>query len=451
MLAAPAAADTLPEAIALAYATNPQLSAARAGLRAVDEGVAIARSGALPSASASGSFTQLLTERFGDAGRNWSAGATVSQPVWQGGRVRANLASADARVAAERARLAALESQIVVDVVTVYADVLRADAVVRLNEGQVAVLEQQLRASTDRFEVGDVTRTDVAQSDARLAAARAQLDAARAQAVFARQAYRRLVGRMPGALAPLPPLPPLPQTEAQAQERALEGNPQLAVARLDEEAAARDVRVARAQRGPSVAAQASISYARNEGPLPAIDGVDPRIGVTASMPLFTGGLIAAQVRQAQARQSQALELLSSTERFVTEAAVASFAQLRTAESLIQSARVQISANELAAEGTRQENLVGNRNILDVLNAEQELLQSRVALVQAERDRYVAAFQLLDATGEVDRVLEALVPARYDPEANARRVRSRQASEFGYDPDPRIDRARNILPTVGPQP
>lgn len=458
LVGSPVAADTLPEAIAAAYATNPEIAAARAALRQVDEGVPLARSATLPSAGLDGSFSQNLSEQFGDLGRVWRGGVTIRQSIFEGGRIRANISAAEARILAQRARLRATEYRVLVDTVTAYADVLRTEAVVRLNENQVKVLEQQLRASRDRFEVGDLTRTDVAQSEARLAASRAQLTAARAQQVAAQQAYRRLVGRPPAQLTPLPPLPPLPTSEGEARDIALEQNPSLVAARFDERASLDEVRAAKAQRGPSVGVQASGAYTRFEGqavgfgPRGSLSGFEPQIGVSASLPLFTGGAIAAQVRQAQARQSQALELITLSERLVAEGAIDSFVQLRAAESVIESAKVQVSANELAAEGVRQENLVGSRDILDVLNAEQELLNARVSLVQAERDRYVAAFRLLETIGDIEPVLAGAPVGRYDAAANAARVRGRGFQEFGYDLDPRTDRTRNQAPGfVGPQP
>ncbi len=458
LLACPAAADTLPEAIAAAYATNPEIAAARAALRQVDEGVPLARSSALPSAGLDGSFSQSLSDQFGDLGRIWRGGVTIRQSIFEGGRIRASISAAEARILAQRARLRATEYRVLVETVSAYADVLRTEAVVQLNENQVKVLEEQRRAAQDRFEVGDLTRTDVAQSEARLAAAQAQLTAARAQQVMAQQAYRRLVGRPPGRLAPLPPLPPMPASEAEARDIALEQNPNLVASRFDEKASLDDVRAAKAQRGPTVGVQASGTYTRFEGqavgfgPGGGLSGFEPQIGVAASLPLFTGGAIAAQVRQAQARQSQALELIALNERLVAEGAVDSFVQLRTAESVIDSAKVQVSASELAAEGVRQENLVGSRDILDMLNAEQELLNARVSLVQAERDRYVAAFRLLETIGDIEPVLAGAPVGRYNAAANAARVRGKGLQEFGYDRDPRTDRTQNQAPGfVGPQP
>mgnify|MGYP002653912465 CR=1 FL=1 len=314
---------------------------------------------------------------------------------------------------------------------------------------RIAELEQELRASRDRFEVGDVTRTDVAQSEARLSVSQANLIAARGNAVFARQAYQRLVGRPPGQLDPLPPLPPLPADDAQALSRSAELNPVLAAARANERAAAEDVRAAKAGRMPSIGVQASANYNDYSNNRLGASGFDPRIGVTAGMPLFSGGLIAAQVRQAQARQSEALETISLTERQVTENVNNSWALLKTSEATITAANSSVRANTLASEGVRQENQVGSRDILDVLNAEQELLNSRVQLVQAERDRYVAAFQLLEAVGAADIALEGPGVQRYDPTVNARRVAGKGFAEFGYNPDPRKDTARDTAPITNP--
>ncbi len=449
----PAEAETLSTAIVSAYSNNPQLAAARAQVRQVDETVVLATSGTRPSINAQGNFSQDLLDNFGDAGRTWQGRVTLSQAIYQGGRIRAEIGAAEARVEAARANLASTEQDVIVQTVSAYAEVLRTAEIVRLNENQVRVLETELRASRDRFEVGDVTRTDVAQSEARLASANANLMNARGLAVVSAQDFARVVGRAPSGLAPLPPLPKMPATPEEALQVATATNPDLIAVRFNERAAGRDVSVVKRERGPNVGLQAGAQYTRIEGG-PAFfgfSGFNPTIGVQLNMPLFTGGRIASQVRQAQARQSEQLEILSLTERQVSAEAVGNFAQLGAAEAVIQSAKVQISANALAAEGVRQENQVGSRDILDVLNAQQELLNSQVTLVTAERDRYVLAYRLLAVMGRADVALDGTGVPRYDPAANAARVNGKGWSEFGYDPDPRTDRARNLAPEVmGPQ-
>ena len=452
LLAAPALADTLPEAVASAYSNNPQLAAARAQVRQIDEGVVTASSAGRPTINAQGIFSQDLLENFGDAGRTWQGRLTLNQAIYQGGRIRAQVGAAEAQVEAARANLAAVEQDIIVQTVTAYADVLRSAEIVRLNENQVKVLSQELRASKDRFEVGDVTRTDVAQSDARLALAKSNLENARGLEVVAQQTYEQIIGRAPRALAPLPPLPPIPSSAEEARAIATASNPDLIASRFRERAAGQNVSAIKRQRGPNIGVQAGAQYTRIEGG-PAFfgfSGFNPTIGVQLSVPLFTGGRIASQVREAQASQSEQLELVSLTERQVSAAAVGNFAQVNAAEAVIQSAKVQVSANALAAEGVRQENQVGSRDILDVLNAQQELLNSRVTLVTAEREKYVRTYQLLAAIGRADVALEGAPVTRYDPKVNYTRVKGKGWSEFSFDPTPATDRARNVAPLTGPQ-
>lgn len=450
LIAAPVSAETLQDAIASAYGSNPQVAAARARLRQVDEGVPIATAGTRPTVDLTGDFTQEFSDRLGDRGQLWRGGAVLRQPIYRGGRVRAGISAAEAQIASQRASLRATEYRVIVDTVAAYADVLKTQALVSLSEGQVKLLTEQLRASRDRFEVGDLTRTDVAQSEARLASSRAGLQGAMAQRTLARQAYRRLVGNEPADLQPLPALPETPGSDEEARNKAFEQNPSLAAARFAEKAAQENVRAAKAGRGPSVTLDAGARYVHGTDSIAGLTGFSPTLGVSAGMPLFSGGLIAAQVRQAQAAQSEALENITQTERLVTEGATGNYALLRTSEALIESAKSQISANALAAEGVRQENQVGSRDVLDVLNAEQELLNARVNLVQAERDRYVAAYELFEVMGNLETVLEGAPIGRYDAEANAKRVRGKGWQEFGYDPDPRTDLTRNQAPPlVGP--
>lgn len=453
LAAVPARADSLPEALASAYATNPDIAAARASLRAVDESLPIATSGTRPTVSLSGSFSQELSKRFGDEGQYWNGGISLQQPIWEGGRVRASISSAKARILAARERLRAAEYRLIVDTVSAYADVLRTQQEVRLNKNQVHVLSEQLRASQDRFEVGDLTRTDVAQSEARLERARSALVSAEANLTLVAQAYQRLVGRAPADLAPLPPLPPLPESESEAVRLATAGNPLLNAARLDEESAKAIVRQVKAQRLPSVSVTAGVGYTHYNGNLMprAATGFDPTLGVQATMPIFTGGRLAAQVRQAQAEQAAQIATIANVERLTIESASSQWALMKASESTIASARTTVEANELASEGVKRENEVGSRTILDVLNAEQELLNSQVDLVRAERNRYVAAYALLESIGDPDVALAGVPVERYDAAANAARVSKKGWSEFSHDPDPRTDVTRDNARLIGPQP
>lgn len=411
LAAAPAHAETLREALARAYQSNPQLAGGRAGLRALDEGVEQARALRRPSISASVGINQDFGElgTFDNNGRNFTASVGLDLPLFRGGLIRSSIGAADARLTAGRLDLIALENDLFRQATTAYEDVRRDREVVALNRSNVRVLAEQLRASRDRFEVGDLTRTDVAQSQARLAGAESQLRGAEAQLVASEQAYVRVIGAAPVALEPPPPLGALPDTSARAVELALDGNPTLAAQKADAEASGFDIGVARAAGRPTLTGSTGARYQNYLGTLrdslglPDTVGVSndtsaQSVGITLSVPIYQGGAVASRVRQARARQSQSAIGIITVERQVTEQARNAFEALVAARAVIVSAESAVAANELALEGTRAENSAGLRTILEVLNAEQELLNTRVELVRARRDAYVAGIALLAALG-----------------------------------------------------
>ena len=428
MVSATARGESLADALAEAYARNPELAAQRAQVRVIDEQVSAALAGGRPTVGARLNFDQAGLDAFRDNGRTYTAGGSVTWSLYQGGRVRTATTAAENRVLAARARLRATENQIVVAVVTAYADVLRFSELVALNENQVKVLERELQANSDRFEVGDLTLTDVAQSRARLANARATLIAAENQLAAARQAYIRAVGRAPDNLEPLPPLPPMPGTQGQAVDIAEANSPALLAARFEEAAARYDVKTTEKQRLPSVTSEFRASYLKFEGgggganfvrqgQFVAQDAI-----LTATIPIWQGGRFGTQIREAQARRSQLMEQISVVARQTQEQVVNSYNQLRAARAVIEASKAAVEANSLAAEGVREENKVGSRTIIEVLNAEQELLNTRVNLATAMRDEQVAAYSLLAAAGGAEVLALGVQAEFYDPEANARRVR-----------------------------
>ncbi|ABQ67462.1 TolC family outer membrane protein [Rhizorhabdus wittichii] len=439
----PAAADTLREALGLAYQSNPTLTGARAGLRATDEDVGIARAQGLPDVSATGSYNEFVkrsANAFTQPKRSLGGSATVSVPIYQGGFVRNSIRAAKARVEQGRAGLQATESDIFTQTVAAYMDVIRDTAIVDLNAGNVKVLETNLQASQDRFQVGDLTRTDVAQSEARLAGARANLRTAQAQLDASRQTYLEVVGKFPDALETPPALPGLPSTSEDAVDIAVTNNPDLASARQATRAAQYDIGVAEASRMPRLNAVGTGDYVDYRGTLAGgaagVRQVDKTATVSLQLqvPIYQGGGPAAQVRQAQARKSQAIENQTAVERAVIADARVAFARYEAALGVIDSSVSAVSANELALEGVRAEQSVGNRNLLDVLNAEQELLNSRSTLVSAKRDAYVAGFALIAAMGRAQaKDLGLDGGALYDPVANYRRVHGRI---WDWDSDPR---------------
>ncbi|MDB5697870.1 MAG: hypothetical protein JWN69_674 [Alphaproteobacteria bacterium] len=453
LLGGAAEADTLREALIQTYHSNPVITAQRAQLRSVDEGVALARSAGRPQLSGTAGFNQDLTRTGGGNGKNLSAGVDVSYPLFSGGAVRNQIGAARARVEAGRANLKATEGDVFTEAVGAYMDVIRDRSIVTLNSNQVKVLETNLQASRDRFEVGDLTRTDVAQSEARLSLARSNLALAEGQLDGSEENYRRVIGKLPGELEPPPPLPPLPATPEQAVDIALANNPDLTAISQQIRAAGLDVSVARAGRLPTVAAIANGSYVDYLGTADRQFGgtgisntqTSTGIGVQARVPLYQGGSVGARVRQSQAIQSQFIEQGIGVERGVVAQTRAAFSTYQAAEQAIRSNQTAVDANRLALEGTRAEQGVGTRNVLDVLNAEQELLNSQVALVSARHDAYVAGFALLNAMGRAEMEhLNLDGGALYNPIANYRRV-SRRISDWGDDPTPQPVATR----TVGP--
>ena len=411
--AASAATQTLREALVQTYNANPTIMAQRASLRSLDEGVAIARSEGRPQAGLQAGLNQdALTSNIpGRNGRDFTASADVSMPLYAGGRIRNNVRAANTRVEAGRADLRATEGDTFTEAVAAYMDVIRDRMIVNLNQNQVRVLETNLQATRDRFEVGDLTRTDVAQSEARLALARSNLAIAEGRLETSEENFTRIIGDVPGDLQPPPPLPQFPNSAEDATEVALENNNDLAAIAARARAAGFDVRVARGQRLPTVSAIASTRYfnalgtADESADLPegtlANTTTSTGVGLSMNMPLYQGGAAGARVRQAQALRSQLLEQSIATERLVVANTRAAYANYQAAQEAIESNEIAVAANQLALEGTRAEQTVGTRNVLDVLNAEQELLNSQVLLVSARRDAYVAGFQLLNAMGEAE--------------------------------------------------
>jgi outer membrane protein len=414
LVAGSASADTLRDALNAAYRGNPTLTGQRQALRATDADVAIARAAGRPQVAATVGVNRDLTQsgalRRLSKGPYLSGGLDVSYPLFSGGSVRNQIAAARTRVEAGRATLRAVEGDVFTEAVAAYMDVIRDRAIVELNENQVRVLSTNVEAARDRFQIGDVTRTDVAQSEARLALSRSALDTARGRETSSEENYRRIIGQRPGVLAPPPPLPPLPTVADQAVQIALVANPDLIAITRQTEAARLDIRVAEAARLPTVSGVASGDYVNTLGGSAGSDfagnpnartGTATSVGLQGRIPLYQGGLPAARIAQSVAFEAQTLEQRIATERAVVASTRSAFATYNAALGAVQSNLIAVSANELALEGARAENSVGTRTILEVLNAEQELLNAQVQLVTARRDSYVAGFQLLNAMGQAE--------------------------------------------------
>jgi len=461
LMAGTASADTLREALVSAYQTNPTLTGQRETLKATDATVAIAKAAGRPQVSGTVGINRDLSRsgilETGGHGPTLSAGIDVSYPLFNGGSVRNSVKAAQTRVEAGRATLGAVEGDVFTQAVSAYMDVIRDRSIVELNQNNVKVLETNLEATRDRFQIGDLTRTDVAQSEARLQLGRSQLAAAQGQLTASEATYRQVIGHPPGNLAPPPPLPPLPATADEAVRIALASNPDLIAISRQAIAAGYDVRVAEASRLPTLSAVGSGTYVNElggaignstTGSVPS-KGTQTTIGLSSTIPILQGGIPAARIRQAQAQEGQTLEQVVGTERAVVQAARAAFANYDAAQRQIQAQTVAVQANELALEGARAEQSVGTRTVLDVLNAEQELLNSQVALVTAKRDAYFAGFTLLNAMGQAEAQDLGLDGGPlYDPLGNYRRV-ANNWNDWATDPRHPTIATRTVSPQEMP--
>jgi outer membrane protein len=459
LMAGTASADTLREALVSAYQTNPTLTAQRETLRGTDANVAIARAAGRPQVNGTVGLNRNLTrsgviaQTQGNSHNiSLSGGVDVTYPLFSGGAVKNSVRAAETRVEAGRATLRAVEGDVFTQAVAAYMDVIRDRAIVELNENNVKVLGTNLEATQDRFEIGDLTRTDVAQSEARLSLGRSQLATARGRLIGSEATYRQIIGHAPGVLAPPPPLPPLPKTADEAVQIALANNPDLVSISRQAIASGYDVNVARAGRLPTLGAIASGDYLNQiTGSTNGLNraGTATSVGLSANIPIFQGGLPAARIRQAQAAQGAVLEQVVGTERAVVQAARAAFANYDAAQRAIQANTVAVQANQLALEGNRAEQSVGTRTIIEVLNAEQELLNSQVLLVTAKRDAYVAGFQLLNAMGAAEaRDLGLDGGPLYDPLGNYRRV-AKNWNDWASDPRHPTISTRTVSPQEMP--
>ena len=451
-----ASADTLREALGSTYRANPTLTAQREALKATDAGVAIARSAGRPTIAGTAGLTRDISRsgRFEvgtGKGPFLTAGADLTVPIFQGGTVKNDIKAAKTRVEAGRATLRAVEGDVFTEAVAAYMDVIRDRATVELNANNVRVLQTNLEATRDRFEIGDVTRTDVAQSEARLALAQSRLTLAQGRATASEQNYRRVIGQQPGQLQPPPPLPPFPATADEAVRIALVNNPDLIAITRQAEAAGYDVKSVRGTRLPTISGVASADYFDATGDDFGLQsGTATSVGAQARVPLYQGGLPSARIRQAQAIEGQTFEQRVATERAVVSNTRSAFADYQAAMDAIKSNEVAVKANELALEGVRAENSVGTRTILDVLDAEQELLNSQVLLVTARRDAYVAGFQLLNAMGQAEADDLGLDGgALYDPLGNYRRVAG-DWNDWSNDPRHNPVATSTVTPQEQPQ-
>jgi len=431
-----AAAQTLEEALAQAYSTNPTLAAQRASLRAADERVAQALSGYRPTVqgtlSVSGTRTNSAIEGAGGNRSTTSttpktAGISVTQPIYDA-TVGPNVRRTERLVEAQRATVVNTEQQVLLNAATAYLDLVQNQAVLTLNTNNEQVLRRQLEAARDRFRVGEYTRTDVSQSESRLAASIANRISSEGTLAASRAVYERFIGTMPGKNLKAPkPTFKLPATLDEVVEMARANHPSVLAAAFTEAAQrdAVDQQFGRLLPSARLTAQGSRSYDVGTSSGMTVNRQDSgSLQAQVVIPLYSAGQPEALVREAKENANQARIQIDETRRQVAAAAISSWQGLMTARASIDSFQTQIKAAQIALEGVRQEAQVGSRTVLDVLNQEQELLNGRVNLVRAQRDEMVQAFTVLSAIGQLTAQQLRLPVQYYDLEAHYRATRDK---------------------------
>ncbi len=429
LAAGAASAESLLDAVSLAYQTNPTLLAQRANLRATDEEYVEAMAGYRPTIGVQATDSQINGFDASAGGKlnlnSSSAAITATQTLYSGGRIATAVDAAQADILQGREQLRGAEAQILTQVIQAYSDVLRDTQALNINQQNQKVLQRQLDQVQAQFDVGEVTRTDVAQAQARLSAAQAQVTTAGGTLSVSRAAYAAVVGQTPTDLAEAPELPGVPDTFDDAMDVASHNNPQLRAAQYGEEATHRRVAAARADYLPNASIQAS--YGATLTPSLGIslsNRSEFQAVATVNVPIFTGGLTGSHVRAAIERDNSARIGVDGAQRTMLQSVSQAWAQVLSTRATLASNQQQVKADEIAAEGTRQEYQVGLRTTIDVLNAEQELRDAQLALVNSRHDNYVATAQLLAAMGRLEaRNLLSGVKV-YDPRANYDRVKDK---------------------------
>ena len=433
-LAAPLQAETLTDALIQSYENSPLLDQQRALLRVQDEGVATAVSRLRPTLN----FQAQYSKSLGEGSIGVRTGATLNLildwTVLDGGQRYLRIGAAKEAVLAARHGLTQVEQQVLLNAVSAYLTLRRNLLIVDARESNVRLITQQLRAAEDRFEVGEVTRTDVSISEARLAGARSQLAAARGDVDVAREQYRLAIGELPtGTLAALPPAPEIPPSVERAQRLALQINPAILGLQHEVTAARLLVGAAEADRLPTVDFQASAGQRRN-------DQSSAVVALQGNVPIYNGGRLSSQQRQAQANLDANRAQLAQQSRQVVNAVGQAYAILQVSRAQIVASREQVRSAQLAFEGFREEAQLGARTTLDVLDAEQELLDARTALLEAQADAQFAVYGVLSEIGLLTVDHLGLRVERYDPSLYYRAVADAPAvSPVGTDRGGRLDR------------
>jgi outer membrane protein len=432
-------AQTLEQALTAAYVNNPTLNAQRAAARATDENVPKALSGYRPTVTgaATAARTNVTTitqqENFGALGTIpatrsnatlWqpTLSVTVTQNLYNGFRTANNVRAAEAQVRQTQETLRSTEQQVLLDAVTAHMNVLRDEALLQLQQQNLASLGEQQRAAKDRFEVGEVTRTDTALADAAYAGGSASLIQAQSNLNISRSIYRQVIGADAGKLSPGRPVEQmLPRSYDLAITDGLQRNPDVVSAQYAVDFAALQVKVAEGALLPTLNAQGTLQKA-NETTTQIAHENEASFGLSATAPIYQGGAEYAAVRQAKEVLGQTRIQMDVTRDQVRALIVQFWSQLEAAKASIQAGQTQVNAQQIALKGITEEYKVGQRTISDVLLAQANLVQAQSTLVNSQRDRVVASYAVLGSIGHLDMNSLGLQVATYDPEEHYRQVR-----------------------------
>jgi outer membrane protein len=433
----PALADTIEAALVRAYQNNPQLNAQRAAVRSTDENVPQALSGYRPrvalTASAGtqytdtnstfgGTATQLVRSEVHGLNAPRAAGLTITQTLYNGNQTANRTRAAESQVSGAREALRVLEQSVLLSAATIYMDYLRDSAIVEVQRSNTRVLEQTLKQTRDRFNVGEVTRTDVAQSEAQLAAGRTQQLTAESNLTTTRSNFRRIIGNEPEQLAPGSPVDRfLPSTLPGAVELSLVQNPNVTAAMFGIDVNFLQVKVNEGALLPTVSMQAAVQQSYEQS-LQVFRTFGASAIAQLSVPVYQGGSEYSLIRQSKENLAQQRLVLEQTRDQTRANTVTAWGQLVAGRAQVASAQAQVTASEIALNGVREEAKAGQRTTLDVLNAQQALVNARVALVTAQHDRVVASYAVMNAVGRLAPQVLNLPTNIYDPSVHYQQVR-----------------------------
>jgi outer membrane protein len=433
----PALADTIEAALVRAYQNNPQLNAQRAAVRATDENVPQALSGYRPRVAVTGSAGYQYTDTNTTAGGSPTAivrteihgadspravGATISQTLFNGQQTANKTRAAESQVSGAREALRVLEQTVLLQGATIYMDYLRDSAIVEVQRSNSRVLEQTLKQTRDRFNVGEVTRTDVAQSEAQLAAGKTQQLTAESNLTTTRSNFRRIIGNEPEQLSPGSPVDRfLPGTLPGAVDLGLVENPNVTAAMFGIDVNYLQVKVNEGALLPTVSLQASVQQSYEQS-MTLFRSFGASALAQVSVPVYQGGAEYALIRQSKETLAQQRLNLEQVRDQTRANVVTAWGQLVAGKAQVSSAQSQVAASEIALNGVREEAKAGQRTTLDVLNAQQALVNARVALVTAQHDRVVASYAVLNAVGRLSPQVLNLATTVYDPSVHYQQVR-----------------------------